>query len=84
MWGAVPVITETAGAHQDIEDGKSGYIVPIGDVDAMMAKVMELAVHRDRLPVMGKRAHEHARSYGDFTSFDALWRKLCDGDNEIS
>jgi len=76
MWGAVPVITETAGAHQDIEDGRDGYIVPIGDVDAMTERVMELAQHRDRLPVMGRNAHERVQKYGNFEAFDALWREL--------
>jgi len=76
MWGAVPVITETAGAHQDIDDGRSGYIVPIGDIDAMAGRVLELAQHRDRLPVMGRNAYERVRKYGDFEAFDALWREL--------
>ncbi|MDD6697302.1 MAG: glycosyltransferase family 4 protein [Veillonellaceae bacterium] len=83
MWGAVPVVTETAGAHQDIEDGRDGYIVPIGDVDAMTGRVLELAQHRGRLPVMGRNAHERVQKYGDFEAFDALWKELCDGKKEI-
>jgi len=84
MWGTVPIITETAGAHQDIEDGRDGYIVPIGDVDAMTERVLELAQHRNRLPVMGGNAHDRVRKYGNFEVFDALWRRLLDGAAEIS
>lgn len=56
--GAVPVVTETSGVHEDIIDGKNGYIVALGDVDAMAERIDFLACHRDKINDMGQSAHK--------------------------
>ena len=56
--GAVPVVTETVGMREDITDGWSGYIVPVGSYQKMAEKIRYLDQHRELLEKMGKRAHD--------------------------
>lgn len=56
--GAVPIITNTAGAAEDVVDGVNGYIVPVGDYVLAADKVEFLEKNRGCLAKMGKRAHE--------------------------
>lgn len=56
--GAVPIVTETSGVHEDITDGENGYIVPVGDIDAMADQIASLDRHRDRVSIMGQNAHD--------------------------
>lgn len=55
--GAVPVITDVSGAHDDVTDGVNGYIVPVGDLDALADKICYLYHNRGELERMGKQAH---------------------------
>jgi glycosyltransferase involved in cell wall biosynthesis len=56
--GAVPVVTEVSGVHEDITYGENGYYVPIGDCFALADRIEYLSRHRELLPVMGKKAHD--------------------------
>ncbi len=55
--GTVPVVTATSGVREDITDGVNGYIVPLGDYQLMAERIAYLAEHRERLPEMGRQAH---------------------------
>ena len=56
--GAVPVVTDTSGVCDDIENGINGFIVPIGDFCAAADRIEWLASHRDKMVTMGRRAHD--------------------------
>jgi len=56
--GAAPVVTDVSGAEDDVADGCSGYIVDIGDVDAIADRISNLYKNRDLLKQMGKEAHD--------------------------
>ena len=56
--GAVPVVTATSGVREDIENGVSGYIVPLEDYHTMAEKIEYLASDRSALCKMGKSAHD--------------------------
>ena len=56
--GAVPVVTETSGVREDIENDVNGYIVPIGDYQLAASKIEYLFRHKSRLKEMGKLAHD--------------------------
>lgn len=56
--GVVPVVTLTSGIREDITDGENGYYVPLGDCKAAAERIQYLAAHRDRLPFMGRLAHD--------------------------
>lgn len=55
-FGCVPVVTNTAGMKRFIADGKNGYIVGIGDMGLLAARIKELSANRTRLKEMSKRA----------------------------
>lgn len=56
--GAVPVVTDVSGVRDDIIDGENGYIVPVGDYQAMADRIALLAQDRERLKIMGGAAHD--------------------------
>lgn len=56
--GAVPVITDVSGARDDVTDGYNGYVVAVGDIDALADRIQELYLDRDKLEQMGRRAHD--------------------------
>lgn len=81
--GCVPIVTRVSGTGATIQDGRSGYVVPVGDMRSMADRIATLARSRARLSEMGQSAHgfvlrEHSiRDYLDW--FDSLveeaWRK---------
>ena len=56
--GAVPVITDVSGARDDVEDGYNGFIVDVGDIEALADRICYLYDNPDELEQMGMRAHE--------------------------
>lgn len=56
--GAVPVITDVSGARDDVTDGYNGYVVPIGDIDAIAGRIEYLYNASEELEILGKRAHD--------------------------
>jgi N-acetyl-alpha-D-glucosaminyl L-malate synthase BshA len=58
----VPIATRTGGVPEVIEDGISGYLAEVGDVDTMARHAIDLLSDEGRLRGMGKAAREMARS----------------------
>lgn len=56
--GAVPVITDTSGARDDVDDGYNGYVVGVGRIEEIVDKILYLSAHREKLTQMGKNAYE--------------------------
>ncbi len=54
--GAVPVITDVSGAEDDVTDGYNGYIVDVGDVEALADRMCRLYHDRGLLARMGRNA----------------------------
>lgn len=59
--GTVPIRTPGGGAHDQIEEGKRGYIVPFDDAEAL-SKVIQMLANRDFRLQMGKQCQEYASS----------------------
>lgn len=74
--GAVPVITDVSGARDDVTDGYNGFIVPIGDMDALIDRVCWLYHNRDELECFGKHAHEAIYKQQEKINQIAFWNKL--------
>ncbi|MET3356595.1 glycosyltransferase family 4 protein [Xanthobacter autotrophicus] len=58
--GLVPIRTPAGGAHDQIEDGKSGLIVPFEDVDALAQAILKLtdpATRQRMSEICSTRAH---------------------------
>ena len=56
--GKPVVTTATTGARDIVEDGKSGYLVPVGDMDALAHRVIDLLKN----PGMGKEMGHYAQA----------------------
>lgn len=56
--GAVPVITDTSGARDDVNDGYNGYVAGVGRIEEIVDKILYLSAHREKLTQMGKNAYE--------------------------
>ncbi|MCI8659513.1 MAG: glycosyltransferase family 4 protein [Lachnospiraceae bacterium] len=56
--GAVPVITDVSGARDDVTNGYNGYVVDVGDIDALADRIQELYLDRDKRNEMSMRAHD--------------------------
>lgn len=53
-----PVATDVGGTSELIDDGRSGYVVPINDPGALAEKVRRLCHDPDRIQSMGKAARK--------------------------
>lgn len=61
---AVPIRTPGGGARDQIEEGKTGYIIPFDDAEALSEAIQKLA-NRDFRLQMGKQCVEYASSVFD-------------------
>jgi glycosyltransferase involved in cell wall biosynthesis len=71
--GCVPVVTDVSGAKEKITHGKTGFIVPIGDVTAMARIIADLNADRPRLAQISAAC---ISSLHDHTGFDAYDREF--------
>ncbi len=74
--GAVPVITDTSGAKEDIADGVNGYIVPLGDYHTMADRIIYLAEHRKCLKKMGSLAHDEVYPKSLMETHVKFWEEI--------
>jgi glycosyltransferase involved in cell wall biosynthesis len=82
MWFGCPSIsTRVGGIPEVVEDGRSGLLVPPGDVDAL-AGALEALIHDEpRRRALGRAAEARARERfsADIVvpRYEALYRRLC-------
>ena len=57
----VPIATRAGGVPEVIEDGKSGYLADVGDVDTMARYAIELLSNEKRLRAMAQQARAAAK-----------------------
>jgi glycosyltransferase involved in cell wall biosynthesis/4-amino-4-deoxy-L-arabinose transferase-like glycosyltransferase len=76
--GKPVVSTATTGAKEIIEDGKNGFLVPIGDADMMSEKIIYLLENPDVAKEMGQLGRKMVKQkYGDNTNkIISLWQDL--------
>jgi glycosyltransferase involved in cell wall biosynthesis len=59
MASSLPIITTKVGAHAEaVEDGKSGYVIDVDDIDALRDRLLRLANDPELVLRMGRRARE--------------------------
>jgi len=63
--GVVPIVTNSGGSPELVEDGISGFVVEPGDPVAIREKILELYKNRDQLAAM--RAAAKQRVLSEFT-----------------
>src|ERR1051325_4035986 len=57
------VVTANAGGEDLVEEGRTGFLVPIRAPEQIAEKIAWLADHRDALPAMREAAQRKAASY---------------------
>jgi glycosyltransferase involved in cell wall biosynthesis len=71
----VPVVaSDSPGLRETLVHGRTGFLVPHGDVDALAARMRALAADRALVERMGGEARAHAARF----SWDAAARRLLD------
>lgn len=63
------IATDVGGTRRIVEDGKSGFVVPVGDVPAVVNALAVLARRPEDAAAMGRRAYER---WQDAFTFDAM------------
>ena len=63
-WGTVPVVTDaSSGIRGVINEGRNGFIVPIGDMQAMADRISTLAESPETMSRVGRAAYESSKKY---------------------
>lgn len=78
-----PVLGFAAGGIPDaVIPGKTGELVPTGDVDALAAALLDLAFATDKRHILGQTARHHAETHYPLTlqadRYRALYEELCE------
>jgi N-acetyl-alpha-D-glucosaminyl L-malate synthase BshA len=60
-YGVPVVATNVGGLPEVIENGDTGFLVGVGDIDAMAAKAIEIMSNPERAKQMGARGRQRAR-----------------------
>ena len=76
--GVVPVITDVSGARDDVMDGYNGFVVPVGDLDALVDRICVLSYNREELEYIGKCAHKTIYERQQEMNQTAFWNRLLD------
>ena len=76
VYGAVPVVTDTVGIRDDVENGINGYIVQINDYHSMADKIEYLDKHREILPMFGKKAQTDMRKKMNIDDYMKFWLRI--------
>ena len=63
--GVVPIVTDSGGSPELVEDGKSGFVVPPGEAQPITDRILELYNDRELRKRLGEGAQERIRQ--DFT-----------------
>jgi len=58
----VPVATAVGGVPELIEDGETGFLAPVGDVETMARKAINILSDESKLRAMGKEVRRAARA----------------------
>lgn len=57
-WGVVPVVTNTSGVNETIQNGINGYIHQIGDIDGIYTSIEKLSKNRNILKKFGTQCRK--------------------------
>jgi len=76
IFGLAAVTTNCGGAGDIVNDGKTGRVVPIGDVDALARNIEELLMENETRAEMGRAASEASRRKFDIEAMVEAIDKL--------
>ena len=70
------VISDNTGSTYIIKDGESGFVVPVGDAEALKEKIMWFIDNPEQIEVMGKKANQYYKETSSKEIFEEKWLKL--------
>ena len=76
MFGVAAVTTDCGGAGDVVDDGQTGRVVPIGDVEALARNIEELLRENKTRAAMGRAAAEASRRKFDIQAMVEAIDKL--------
>lgn len=79
LCGVVPVVTETSGILDDVENGVTGYVVSLGDIDKMAEVIAYLDKNREMLKIIGGKAQDSMKKKTDINAYVNRWNEILDG-----
>ena len=78
--GAVPVVTSTAGIIEDVQDGTTGFVVEVGDMEHMASVIKNLDKNRILLKEVGERARDYMIKEANAELYIAKWKEILSPD----
>jgi len=60
--GTPSLASDSPGLKDSVRDGRTGYLVPHGDAEALAGRMLELAAHPERVEALGRAARTYAES----------------------
>ena len=81
--GAVPVVTSTAGIIEDVQDGTTGFVVEVGDMEHMASVIKNLDKNRILLKEVGERARDYMIKEANAELYIAKWKEILSPDGCI-
>jgi glycosyltransferase involved in cell wall biosynthesis len=70
--GLPVIVSQEAGASECVKDGRSGWVVPAGQVEALMSALEAALRHRDSLSEMGRQARIDVEKYAGPAQLEEL------------
>lgn len=81
MAAGLPIVaTATTGSKEIIKDGKNGFLVPVGNAEALAEKVLFLLDHLEEANEMRKQGQITAQKFGKEKTIQKIinfWQELC-------
>jgi glycosyltransferase involved in cell wall biosynthesis len=74
--GCVPVVTDVSGAKEKITHGKTGFIVAVGDIDAMAQIIADLDADKARVQRISDACIASVRDRHQFDAYDREFVKI--------
>jgi N-acetyl-alpha-D-glucosaminyl L-malate synthase BshA len=85
----VPVLSSDVGGLPELNvDGETGFVVPVGDIEAIAGRTIELLTDRTLHARMAKAAYR--RATGEFAKerivpmYEAIYERVLQGSNEVA
>lgn len=74
--GAIPVITDTSGARDDVTPGENGFVAEVGNYLEICNYIEYLYNNRALLPLYGQRAYQQIRDYNNEDHIMNVWNEI--------
>jgi glycosyltransferase involved in cell wall biosynthesis len=77
----LPVVVTDSGENREwIVDGKSGFIVPLSDPDALAGKILALIRDENGRRILGEKGRQTIKSHNDYFTemgkMEGIYRKV--------